>query len=245
MYHITPLLDVHTHTLASGHAFSTLQEMVQAARQKGLQYLGITEHAPGIEGTCSPILFRNMHVIPRYVDGVHLLMGAELDILDYEGNLDLDEDYYRRMDIRIAGIHSLCWTGGTRDQNTQGMIRAIQNPWVNVISHPGDGTAQLDFEPIVRAAADAHTLLEINSSSLKPCRHKVEARDNNLEILRLSKQLDIPIILGSDAHVSYSVADYRYALPLLEEVDFPLELVVNDKPDMFFEYTGLKVGGEE
>lgn len=84
------------------------------------------------------------------------------------------------MDIRIAGIHSLCWKGGTRDQNTQGMIAAIQNPWVKVISHPGDGTAELDFEPIVKAAAEAHTLLEINSSSLKPCRHKYEARDNNL-----------------------------------------------------------------
>ena len=79
------LLDVHTHTIASGHAFSSLQEMVHAAAEKGLQILGITEHAPGIPGTCSPIYFRNLHVVPRKMYGVELLLGAELNILDYEG----------------------------------------------------------------------------------------------------------------------------------------------------------------
>lgn len=239
MYEITPLLDVHTHTIASGHAFSTLQEMVAAAKDKHLQILGITEHAPGIPGTCSPIYFRNMHVVPRMIDGVRLLLGAELNILNYKGELDLDEEYYKILDIRIAGIHSLCWEGGTKAQNTEGMIAAIQNPWTHIISHPGDGTAELDFEPIVLAARDAHTLLEINSSSLKPCRNKVTAGPNNLEILRLCKKYDTPIILGSDAHVSYSIADYEYALPLLEEADFPHELVMNDKPNVFCEY--LKV----
>ena len=58
-------LDVHTHTIASGHAFSTLQEMAQAAADKGLKVLGITEHSPGVPGTCHPIYFRNLHVVPR------------------------------------------------------------------------------------------------------------------------------------------------------------------------------------
>ena len=64
-------LDVHTHTIASGHAFSTLQEMAQAAADKGLKVLGITEHSPGVPGTCHPIYFRNLHVVPRrmYVFG--------------------------------------------------------------------------------------------------------------------------------------------------------------------------------
>ena len=55
-------LDVHTHTIASGHAFSTLQEMAQAAAGKGLKVLGITEHSPGIPGTCHPIYFRFLSV---------------------------------------------------------------------------------------------------------------------------------------------------------------------------------------
>lgn len=79
-------LDVHTHTIASGHAFSTLQEMAQAAAGKGLKVLGITEHSPGIPGTCHPIYFRNLHVVPRRMYGVELLLGAEINILDGKGN---------------------------------------------------------------------------------------------------------------------------------------------------------------
>lgn len=85
------LLDVHTHTVASGHAFSTLQEMAVAASEKGLKLLGITEHAPGIPGTCSPIYFRNLHVVPRRIYGVELLLGAELNIIDYKGTIDMGE----------------------------------------------------------------------------------------------------------------------------------------------------------
>ena len=162
------LLDVHTHTIASGHAFSSLQEMVHAAAEKGLQILGITEHAPGIPGTCSPIYFRNLHVVPRKMYGVELLLGAELNILDYEGHIDLEEFYWKMLDIRIAGIHSLCYQNGTIEQNTSAMLGAIRHPYVQIISHPGDGTADLQFEPIVLAAKETGTLLEINNSSLKP-----------------------------------------------------------------------------
>ena len=234
------LLDVHTHSIVSGHAYSSIQEMAMAASEKGLQILGITEHAPELPGACDPIYFRNLHVVPREMYGVRLLLGAELNILDTKGTLDLDEDYYRILDLRIAGIHSLCWKGGSREENTYAMLQAIRNPWTQIISHPGDGTAQLDFEPIVLAAKETRTLLEINSSSMDPVRHKEEARDNNLEILRLCRRYEVPIILGSDAHISFSVADYRYALPLLAETDFPEALVVNDKPEWFLEYAGIE-----
>lgn len=154
-------LDVHTHTIASGHAFSTLQEMAQAAAGKGLKVLGITEHSPGIPGTCHPIYFRNLHVVPRRMYGVELLLGAEINILDGKGNLDLDEDYMKMLDIRIAGIHSLCYEYGTIEENTHGMVQAISNPFIHIISHPGDGTAALHFEPMVLAAKEHHTLLPI------------------------------------------------------------------------------------
>lgn len=115
-------LDVHTHTIASGHAFSTLQEMAQAAAAKGLKLLGITEHSSGIPGTCDPIYFRNLHVVPRQMYGIELLLGAEINITDFNGNIDMDEFYLRMLDIRIAGIHSLCYTHGTKEQNTNGML---------------------------------------------------------------------------------------------------------------------------
>ncbi len=210
--------------------------MAQAAAQKGLQILGITEHAPSLPGACNAIYFRNLHVVPRQMYGVRLLLGAELNILDTHGTLDLDERHYRCCDLRIAGVHILCWQGGTRTQNTDGMLAAIHNPWTHIISHPGDGTADLLFEPIVLAARETQTLLEINSSSMIPLRKKETARPNNLEILRLCRKYDVPIILGSDAHISFSIADYQYALPLLAETDFPDELVMNYWPERCMEY---------
>ncbi len=238
---MTPLLDLHTHSIASGHAYSSIQEMAQAAAQKGLQILGITEHAPSLPGACESIYFRNLHVIPRLMYGVRLLMGVELNILDTHGTLDLDERHYRCCDLRIAGVHILCWQGGTRSQNTDGMLAAIHNPWTHIISHPGDGTADLLFEPIVLAARETQTLLEINSSSMIPLRKKESARPNNLEILRLCRKYDVPIILGSDAHISFSIADYQYALPLLAETDFPDELVMNYWPERCMEYLHISL----
>lgn len=232
-------LDVHTHTIASGHAFSTLQEMVQAASEKGLKLLGITEHTPGIPGSCSPIYFRNLYVVPRRMYGVDLLLGAEINILDCEGNIDMDEFYLNLLDLRIAGIHSLCYAGGTPEENTHGMVQAIANPYIHIISHPGDGTAKLNFEPIVLAAKEHHTLLEINNSSLRPCRKKMDARDNNLEILRLCKRYEVPVILGSDAHISFDIATYDYALQLVGETEFPEELIMNTSVEKFKTYLNI------
>lgn len=234
--HLVPRLDVHTHTVMSGHAYSTVQEMAMEASRRGLDILGITEHAPELPGACDPIYFRNLHVVPREMYGVRLMMGAELNILNHQGDISLDEDYYRHLDLRIAGIHSLCWKGGTREENTEGMVRVLRNPWVQIISHPGDGTADLDFEPIVLASGESRTLLEINNSSLVPLRKKDSARANNLKILRLCRRHGVPVILGSDAHISFSIADYRYLWELLDETDFPAELVMNDKPDEFLAY---------
>lgn len=233
------LLDVHTHTVASGHAFSTLQEMAMAASEKGLKLLGITEHAPGIPGTCSPIYFRNLHVVPRQMYGVELIFGAELNIIDYKGNIDLEEFYLKMMDIRIAGIHSLCFTPGTIEQNTEAMLGAIRNPYVNIISHPGDGTAPLYFEPIVLEAKRNHTLLEINNSSLKPVRKKLSAKDNNIEILNLCKRYEVPVILGSDAHISFDIANYDNITELLNETGFPEGLIMNDKVEEFKKYINI------
>ncbi len=232
------LLDAHTHTVASGHAYSSLQEMAKAAADKGLQVLGITEHGPSIPGTCPLLYFKNMFVVPRQMYGIRLLMGCEVNILDTEGHLDLNEEYLDRLDIGIAGIHVVCWKGGTKEENTEGLLKVIRNPKIHIISHPGDGSAELDYEPLVLAAKESHTLLEINNHSLAPQRKKTVARDNNLELLRLCKKYDVPTILGSDAHISFQIADYERLYPLIEETAFPDELIMNYWPERFFEYIG-------
>ena len=76
------ILDTHSHTVASGHAYGTVLEMARAASERGLQLLAITDHAPALEGSCSEIHFRNFKVIDQYLYGVEILMGAELNIMD-------------------------------------------------------------------------------------------------------------------------------------------------------------------
>lgn len=232
-------LDVHTHSLMSGHAYSTIQEMARAAADKGLRLLGITEHTPGIPGACELIYFRNLHVVPRLMYGVELMLGAEINILDSEGTIDMPDELMAKLDLRIAGIHSLCYTPATREENTAGVVKVIGNPHINIISHPGDGTALLDFEPLVIAAKEHRTLLEINNSSLNPIRHKTEAVGNNLEILRLCKRYEVPVILGSDAHISFDIANYEYLPPLLNETAFPEDLIINTSVEKFRNYLGI------
>ena len=215
------------------------REMAKAASDKGLKLLGITEHSSGIPGSCDPIYFRNLHVVPRQMYGIELLLGAEINILDTAGHLDMDEFYLQKLDLRIAGIHSLCYQQGTVEENTQGLEKVICNPYIHIISHPGDGTAKLQFEPLVLAAKEHHTLLEINNSSLKPCRGKLEARGNNLEILRLCKQYEVPVILGSDAHISFDIADYDLALELVAETEFPESLIMNTSVTNFKTYLNI------
>lgn len=233
------LVDAHTHTVASGHGYSTIQEMAHAASEMGLEILGITEHGPSIPGTCPLIYFRNMFVVPRRMYGIRLLMGCEINILDTEGHLDVDETHMKMMDLRIAGIHVNCYKGGTREENTEAMLRVINNPMIHIISHPADGTADLDLEPLVIAAKEAHTLLEVNNHSLAPQRNKPQARERNMQLLQLCMKHDVPTILGSDAHISFQIADYKNLWKLVNEINFPNELIMNFYPKRFLNYLNI------
>lgn len=235
-----PLLDVHTHTLVSGHAFSTVAEMMRQAQELGLEILGITEHGPSIPGSCHPIYFQNLHVVPRQWGNTRLLLGAEINILDTKGNLDLSERHINLLDLRIAGVHKECYTPGTAEECTAGVEAVIRNPKIHIISHPGDGAADLIYEPLVKAAKECHTLLEINNTTFKPARNLAEhARPRNIELLKLCKQYEVPVILGSDAHITFDIANYEFILPLLAETEFPDQLVMNYHPKQFLTYLGL------
>jgi putative hydrolase len=236
------LLDVHTHTIVSGHAYSTVNEMIAEAQNKGLEIFGIVEHGPAIPGTCDLIYFKNMYVVPRDYGRMKLIMGGELNIIDYEGNLDVvDNVYLDCMEYKIAGLHSLCYEDGTRSQNTSALIGAIENKQVKIISHPCDGTASdFDIEAVVLAAKRNNILLELNNQSLNPSRNKPLSKSMFTEMLRYCIKHDNPIIIGSDAHHTSSVAATQYAVALIDEICFPEELIVNDKPDLFMQMIGLR-----
>ena len=109
------LVDTHSHTIASGHAYSTITEMAEAAAAKGLKALALTEHAPEMPGTCGLFYFQNLDVVPRMQKGIRLLMGAEVNIMDPDGTIDLPENTCRDLDIVVASVHRAvlrAWTHG-------------------------------------------------------------------------------------------------------------------------------------
>ena len=83
------IADVHTHSILSGHAFGTVRELAAEAAARNLKILGVTEHGPGIPGTCNPILFRNFIDAPRNLYGVEMLYGSETNVLN-SGKVDLE-----------------------------------------------------------------------------------------------------------------------------------------------------------
>lgn len=108
------VLDIHTHTTASGHAYNTIYEMAQSASRKGLALLGISDHGPAMEGSASKHYFRSSRCIPRELYGVKILFGCELNIMDYDGGVDLDEVFAGALDYGIASLHDVCITPGSR-----------------------------------------------------------------------------------------------------------------------------------
>ena len=234
------LLDVHTHTVASGHAYNSIMEMAKAGFDKGLKLLGITEHAPMMPGSCNSMYFRNLKVVPRSLCGIEVMLGVELNILDFDGHVDLDAHALRQLDIRIASLHSVCIVPGTKEENTKAVLGAIHNPMVDIIGHPDDGIYPLDYKPIVEAAKETHTLLEVNNNSLNPMGARKNTRGNLITMLELCREYGQPVIMNSDAHVFSDVGRRDFSEELIRELDFPEELIVNRSVETFKEYLNLK-----
>ncbi len=230
------VLDVHTHTIASGHAYNTMTEMIHTAQEKGLEVLGITEHAPMLPGTCQSFYFQNLKVVPRVFGDLELLLGAELNILDDQGTVDLEEPYLGRMDVAIASLHTPCIKPGSREYNTQCLISAMKNPHINIIGHPDDGRYPLDYRAVVQVAKETGTLLELNGNSLNPRCTRTNARKNDRKLIRLCKEYEVPVIMGSDAHYCDDILDHERCVELLEEAEFPEELVVNVQKERLYPY---------
>ena len=234
------IADTHAHSLASGHAYSTIKEMAAAAKAKGLKALALTEHAPEMPGTCGLYYFQNLDVVPREAEGVRLLMGAEVNIMDPEGTIDLPEKACRDMDIVVASIHLPCYgSGHTPEENTRAYVEVMKKPYVNIIGHPDDGRFPFDYEVIVKTAKETGTLLEINNSSMRPQSSRKGTRQNILAMLELCKQYEVPVTTGSDAHVDVDAGNFTNVREVLEYCNFPEELVVTADWDRLKTFLGL------
>lgn len=228
-------LDVHTHTLASGHAFGTIREMAAAAAERGLKLLAFTEHTHSIPGTCSDIYFHNLRVAPQELYGVKLLYGAEINIIDHDGGLDVKQWLIDALDIRIAGIHGICYEKGTPEQNTAAVLGAMANPDIDIISHPDDGALGLDYEALVAASKKTRTLLELNNHSVIAT-FRQDTRACQLKMMELCKREGVPMVIDSDAHDPSQVGDFSDLMPLLAEAQFPESLILNTSAEGFLQY---------
>ena len=217
-------LDLHTHTIASGHAYNTLLENIKEASEIGLKVLGTSDHGPSMPGGPHLFHFANMRVLPRELYGVTLLHGSEVNIMDCDGKLDIPEKILKKLDYVIVSLHDVCIKPGTRDENTRSLLRAMENPYVDIIGHYGNTVFPIWEEEIVIKAKKNNVLIEINNGSFGS-RHGSE--ENCKRIAMLCKDYGVNIILGSDAHTCFHIGKFQRVENILRDTEMPEELIMN------------------
>lgn len=216
--------DTHTHTVASAHALSTVLEMAEYAAAAGLKGLIITDHGPALPDGAHEWHFGSLSNLPDVICGVRVLHGAEANILDYEGTIDLIPRYQRELDWVIASFHEPCCAPGTVAQITNAYLKLAENPYVDVIGHSGSPDYAYDYERVLPVFKAKGKLVEINSHTFDARKRSVE---NCRKIALLCKELRIPVVVSSDAHTCFSVGDVAKALEMLNSINFPSELILN------------------
>ncbi len=221
-------IDTHSHTIVSGHAYNTIREMADMAAKKGLKGLAVTEHAPKMPGSTHLYYFQNLKVVPRQMCGIELLMGVELNIMEESGGVDLPEGVIRELDISIASLHTPCYEGErSKETITRTYLNTMKKDYIDIIGHPDDGRFPVDYDVLARAAKETGTLLEVNNSSLNPGGFRQNTKENAEKMLKSCKKYGAKVVLGTDSHVDVTIADYGYVYEVLEETDFPEELIAN------------------
>ncbi len=218
------LTDLHTHTLASAHAYSTLAENVAAAKALGLEAVAMTDHGTEIPDAPHIWHFMNLKILPEYIDGVRILHGVEANITDIHGRLDMPQDLMEGMDIVIASIHRPCYADIDEEDHTEAYMAAVENPAVDIIGHSGSPAFAYDYEAVIRRAGELGKLIEINAGSFQVRKQSIP---NCRIIAETCKRLGVGIAVNSDAHYAGMIGRFEAAEELLREIDFPEELIKN------------------
>ncbi len=231
-------VDLHTHSVASGHAYSTIQEIAEAANRKGLKVVGITDHGPALPGAAHLYHFWNLRILPAMLSGVRVLKGAEANILNTEGELDIPSEILEILDVVQVGLHPRCgYEETTQAKNTNAVIKAIANPWVDILVHPGNPLYPLDIDAVVEAAQEFDVRLEINNSSFVT---RQGSYDSCLAFAEVAYQKGLDIILGSDAHLASAVGEFDHALELAVQAGFTKERILNSSSERVLDFLSVK-----
>jgi DNA polymerase (family 10) len=187
--------------------------MVAACKARGYEYIAITDHtkavrvAGGLTKAGFHKQFRAIDAVQRRFDGLTVLKGAEVDILD-DGSLDLDDETLREFDIVIVSVHSRF--NMPKTEMTRRILRAIQHPMVHVLAHPTGrliGKREpypIDMPVVIKAAQDHGVLLEINA---QPDRLDL----NDLHV-HMAKDAGVKLVINSDAHRVQELDCMRYGV---------------------------------
>lgn len=232
-------LDIHTHTIASGHAYGTIREMAEAAAERGLALLGMSEHGPGMPGTCDPFYFLNLSAIPRRLSGVEIVHGCEANVCNGMGGFQLPQRCVDRLDYIIAGVHLPWYQDEGAEKNTDNVIACMKHEKVFFVSHPDSDRAPLQYERLVEAAKEYHVALEVNNSSLLHPERRPGCVKNYKEMLALCGRRRAPVIVSSDAHDPSAVGGFEAARALLDGIGFDEELILNTDVEKFKRFIGL------
>lgn len=230
-------IDMHNHTISSGHAYSTIQEIAREASDKGMKYIGITDHGPSMEGTAGLGHIGNLRVVPDRIYGVEILKGVEANILE-DGDLDVPDGILKTLDIVLAGLHQGTVAKMNKSDNTKAVLKAMENKYVDIVVHLGNPQFPIDYEKVVLKAKETNTLIEINNSSLHTSRPGSDC--NCLDIALLCKKHGVSMIFDSDSHISFDVGRFDKIFKLLDGEDIPDELVVNSSVERFENYMKSK-----
>jgi DNA polymerase (family 10) len=222
--------DLHSHTIASdGH--NTIEEMGRAARERGYEYLAITDHSAshGFGNDVSPEQLRRqiefVHQANERVEGIELLAGSEVNILP-DGSLDYDDELLGQLDWVIASVHTAFSTEEQR--MTERVIAAIEHPLVRAIGHPTGRLIErrapyaIDLEAIFAAAARTGTMLEINANP--------ERRDLSDVHARAAARAGVSILIDSDAHRTATLANMRWGIATARRAWLTAADVANTRP---------------
>lgn len=227
-------IDTHTHTIISGHAWSTLKENCEAAAYRGLKGICLTEHGPGIDGSLPDFAPSAMRLLPESDCGVRIIHGMELNILDTEGTLDVTkENGIKFVQFGIASMHNLTIQTDTIERNTAAYVNALKNPYVDILGHPGQSYYTIVPEEIVLAAKKHDKMIEINNNSFLV---RKGSKENCAIIAKLCMKHNVRVCVSSDAHYHTAVGCVDEAAKMLKEIDFPKELILNSDFENFMKY---------
>ncbi|MBP6063108.1 MAG: phosphatase [Fusobacteriaceae bacterium] len=224
-------IDLHVHTNINPHAFSTLEENLKAAKEKGMSTVAITNHGPALQDSPHWWGLANMCIIPEYIDGVRILKGVEVNILDEYANIDINQKIYKVMDIVIGGFHDIPEYGetGDIDKNTKAIINLFKSQKIDIGVHLGNPQFPIRYDEVVKAAKECNIAIELNNTSLTIARRG--SAPNCLKIAELAKKEGCYISYGSDAHFSSYIGGFEEVEKLVEKVGYPEELIINSSEE--------------